>query len=128
MVTGIGGVFIKVNDPKKMAEWYQTNFAIGFGGSTYVGFKWENEHSTEHPGTTAFAFFPKDAADADASKKQAIVNFRVKDIEALIEQLKANGVQVDDKPVQSYSYGKFSWCIDPEGNKIELWEPIDGIF
>lgn len=127
MVTGIGGVFIKANDPKKLAAWYEEHLGVPFGGQSYVGFKWENPHSSEHPGTTAFSFFADNSGYFNPSEKKAMINFRVKELDALLERLKAAGAWVDEK-TDSAEYGKFGWCMDPEGNKIELWEPVDGIF
>ncbi len=123
-VTGIGGVFIKAKDPKAMAAWYEQHLGIGFGGQSYMSFKWINENNPDVPGSTVFSFFGQGANYFDPSTSPFMINFRVKDIDALIAQLRSDGVAVIGN-VESYDYGKFGWCMDPEGNKIELWEPVD---
>lgn len=126
-VTGLGGFFIKSKDPKSLAAWYEKHLGVPFNGTTYAGFKWINENNPALPGSTVFSFFGEDTKYFDPSKGSCMVNFRVKDLDSLLASLKAEGVTVDEK-TESYEYGKFGWCMDPEGNKIELWEPVDGIF
>ena len=114
-VTGIGGVFIKAKDPKALCKWYQDHLGIGFEGNTYVSFKWTNE------GSSVFSFFKEDTKYFDPSTSTVMVNFRVKDLEKLLETLKAEGVTIVGEMMKE-DYGKFGWIMDPEGNKIELWE------
>lgn len=124
-VTGIGGVFIKAKDPAALAAWYEKHLGIGFAGQSYVSFSWVNENNPAVPGTTVFSFF-KDSSDYFApSGAPYMLNFRVKDLDTLLAALRAEGVTVMEK-TEHYGYGKFGWCLDPEGNKIELWEPVDG--
>ena len=122
-VTGIGGVFIKAKDPKALCEWYETHLGIGFNGSTYVSFEWTNPEPTSKPGSTVFSFFKQDSKYFDPSNSSVMVNFRVKDLEQLLEVLKGEGVTVVGD-MMNESYGKFGWIMDPEGNKIELWEEL----
>jgi predicted enzyme related to lactoylglutathione lyase len=126
-VTGLGGFFIRSKDPKTLCAWYEKHLGVPFAGNTYAGFKWVNENNPEVPGSTVFSFFNENTDYFDPSEKQCMVNFRVKDLRALLAALKEEGVWVDEK-VEEYDYGKFGWTMDPEGNKIELWEPVDGIF
>ena len=124
-VTGIGGVFIKSKDPKALCEWYQKHLGIVFEGNTYVSFQWTNPHHPTLPGTTVFSFFKEDTKYFDPSTSSTMINFRVKDLVNLLETLKAEGVSVVGDMMDE-SYGKFGWIMDPEGNKVELWEPVDG--
>jgi predicted enzyme related to lactoylglutathione lyase len=125
-VTGLGGFFIRSKDPKALCAWYEKHLGVPFGGNTYAGFKWVNENNPDVPGSTAFSFFKEDSAYFPLSQ-QCMVNFRVKDLHALLKTLKEEGIATDEK-IEEFDYGKFSWITDPEGNKIELWEPVDGVF
>jgi len=124
-VTGIGGVFIKAKDPKAMAAWYEKHLGVDFGGQSYMSFKWINENNPDVPGSTVFSFFKTESDYFAPSASPFMINFRVKDLDVLLDRLIAEGVEVVGD-LQSYEYGKFGWCMDPEGNKIELWEPVDG--
>ena len=123
-VTGIGGVFLKARDPKAMTAWYQQHLGVEFGDNLYIDFRWINENNPGSTGHTVFSFFSNDSAYFSPSEKPVMINFRVKDLDALLAALKKAGVWVDEKK-DNYEYGKFGWCMDPEGNKIELWEPVD---
>jgi predicted enzyme related to lactoylglutathione lyase len=118
-VTGIGGVFIKSKDPKALCEWYQKHLGISFEGGTYVQFKWNGE------GSTVFSFFKQDSKYFEPSVSSVMINFRVKDLVKLLEALKEEGVTIVGEMTEA-EYGKFGWVMDPEGNKIELWEAVDG--
>ena len=123
-VTGIGGVFLKARDPKAMTAWYQLHLGVAFGDNLYIDFRWINENNPGSTGHTVFSFFSDDSTYFAPSEKPVMINFRVKHLDALLAALKKAGVWVDEK-TDSYEYGKFGWCMDPEGNKIELWEPVD---
>ena len=124
-VTGIGGVFIKAKDVKSLAGWYQKHLGIEFGNNSYVDFKWLNKDSNV-PGNTVFSFFKEDSTYFNPARKPFMINFRVNDLEGLLEELKKEGVEVvGDK--EEYEYGKFGWIMDPEENKIELWQPVNEI-
>ena len=118
-VTGIGGIFFKAKDPKKLGEWYQKHLGVPFDGNPYASLISEGAGET-----TVFSMFPEDTDYYEPSKKPFMFNLRVDDLHALLKVLKEEGVEVIDK-TEEYSYGKFGWIVDPEGNKIELWEPID---
>jgi predicted enzyme related to lactoylglutathione lyase len=118
-VTGIGGIFFKSDDPKKLKEWYNKHLGIG------EVFKWKDpENESAPPAVTAWSPFKQDTTYFAPSNKPFMFNYRVANLEALLEVLKEEGVQIV-APMEIHSYGKFGWIMDPEGNKIELWEPID---
>jgi predicted enzyme related to lactoylglutathione lyase len=121
-VTGLGGVFLKAKDAKSLCAWYEKHLGIPFGGSTYVSFEWVNHNNPDEPGSSVFSFFKEDSNYFNPSASPFMINFRVKDLSALLEQLKSEGVQPHGDMIEE-DYGKFAWIIDPEGNKVELWEP-----
>ena len=120
-VTGIGGFFFKANDPKKLNEWYRIH--LGLETNDYgCSFKWRDQNDAEC--ITQWSPFKDDTEYFAPSKKEFMQNFRVANLELLLIQLKSEGVTVVGE-MESYDYGKFGWIVDLEGNKIELWEPID---
>jgi predicted enzyme related to lactoylglutathione lyase len=121
-ITGLGGVFIKANDPKSLADWYQQQLGISFNGSSYVDLPFADADGKLSPGSNVFSFFSNDSKYFAPSQKQVMINLRVEDLFGLLEDLKAKGVELTGAPMDE-SYGKFAWIMDPEGNKIELWEP-----
>ena len=122
-VTGIGGIFFKCKDPKQMNEWYKTH--LGFNTTEYgVNFEWREESDPEKKGTTVWNPFSETTRYFEPSTKDFMLNYRVADLEALVEELKKEGVTIVDN-IETYDYGKFVHILDPEGNKIELWEPKD---
>ncbi len=121
-VTGIGGVFFKAKDPKALGAWYEARLGVKrepWGGSV---FRWRQHDEPERTGATAWNLFKQDATYFDPSTKPFMVNYIVDDLAAMLAQLRAGGVTVDDK-VDESEFGKFGWAIDPEGNRFELWEP-----
>lgn len=116
-VTGVGGVFLKARDPKALAAWYAEHLGIpkGEGGSLVFD-------GPESAGMTVFAHFPADSTYFGDGSQQSMVNFRVDDLDALLKRLSAADVRVDPKR-EDYAYGRFAWIWDPEGNRVELWEP-----
>lgn len=123
-VTGLGGVFIKAKDPKALCEWYQKHLGVEFNGNTYISVQWGNQNHPTAPGSTVFSFFKHDTRYFEPSGAPYMINFRVKDLEALLPVLKEEGVQIEGDLLKE-DYGQFCWIMDPEGNKIELWEPIE---
>jgi predicted enzyme related to lactoylglutathione lyase len=122
-VTGIGGIFFKSKDPVKMREWYQTH--LGFDGSPYgTNFEWRQDDDPTKKGSTVWSPFAETTKYFEPSAKDFMINYRVENLEALVEQLKNEGVTIVDK-IEPSDYGKFVHIIDLEGNKIELWEPVD---
>lgn len=122
-VTGIGGVFIKAIDPEALANWYKENLGIDFMEGNYAMFKWINE-KPDDPNETVFSFFKESSDYFDPSESKFMINFRVKDLKSLLSSLKEKGIWVAEK-TGDYEYGSFGWTMDPEGNKIELWQPKD---
>lgn len=123
-VTGIGGFFFKANDSKKLVEWYGKHLGLKTDqyGST---FWWKDNYGNDC--STQWSPFAADTTYFSPSEKQFMQNFRVENLEALLENLKQEGVTIVGE-IETYDYGKFGWILDPEGNKIELWEPIDKAF
>ncbi|HTY35993.1 MAG TPA: VOC family protein [Bacteroidota bacterium] len=122
-VTGLGGVFFRCEDPQKMREWYKTH--LGIDSNQYGGqFEWRSLEDPEKICVTAWNPFPQSTEYFKPSEKQFMFNYRVDDLASLLEELRKEGVTVVDT-IQEYDFGKFGWIMDPEGNKIELWEPID---
>jgi len=120
-VTGIGGVFLKSREPEGLYAWYEKHLGItrdpAHGG---VAFHWHDDKGDDP--FTAWAIFRHDSDYFAPSPAQFMINYRVADIDALLEALHAEGVQIDPKR-EDYDYGRFAWIYDPDGNKIELWEP-----
>jgi predicted enzyme related to lactoylglutathione lyase len=123
-VTGIGGIFFKCNDPEKMKQWYQTH--LGFNMDPYgAKFEWQQEGTDPtKKGYTLWSPFPDKTKYFEPSTRDFMINYRVENLEALVEELKKEGVTVLDN-IETYEYGKFVHILDAEGNKIELWEPGD---
>lgn len=117
--TGIGGIFFKAKDPKTLAAWYEKHLGISFEGNVYTSFVWD-----KIGGTTVLSLFAEDTDYYEPSEKPFMFNLRVDDLHALLKVLKEEGIEAVGK-TEEHSYGKFGWILDPEGNKIELWEPID---
>jgi len=124
-VTGLGGVFFKTKDPKQIKEWYGKH--LGLPVDEYgVSFQWidPNNKESKEPAVTAWSPFKEDTQYFHPSEKQFMFNYRVENLVELMKVLKEEGVQIVGD-IQEFPYGKFGWIMDPEGNKIELWEPID---
>ena len=122
-VKGIGGVFLKADDPTATREWYQKHLGIKSGkwGGT---FQWRKAEASNEKGYTAWSIFQTDTEYTNPSTKDTMINYRVENLEELLETLKAEGVEVVGE-MQVFEYGKFGWIMDPNGYKIELWEPND---
>jgi len=114
---GVGGIFLKAQDPKALSAWYATHLGIATqdGGSLVFD-------GPESAGMTVFAHFPQDTDYFGDGGQQVMVNFRVDDLDQLLVQLAAAGVRIDPKR-EDFPYGQFAWIWDPEGNRVELWEP-----
>jgi predicted enzyme related to lactoylglutathione lyase len=122
-VTGIGGIFFKCKDPKKIREWYQTH--LGLNTNQYGAvFEWRQGADTTKKGFTQWSPFGEKTKYFEPSTKDFMINYRVENLEVLVEQLKKDSVTIADK-IETVEYGKFVHIIDVEGNKVELWEPND---
>jgi predicted enzyme related to lactoylglutathione lyase len=124
-VTGIGGIFIKSPNPQRLKEWYRKHLGIEFEEWGGFAFRWQSDDNPQGVGTTVWSIFDAASNYFEPSKSQVMVNYRVADLRALIAALREEGCQVMDKLDES-EYGKFGWVVDPDGNKIELWEPPPG--
>jgi predicted enzyme related to lactoylglutathione lyase len=124
-VTGIGGVFFKSADPKRLAEWYQVHLGLNVEPWGGAAFQWANPDNPGGVGTTVWSPFKADTDHFAPSTGSFMINYRVDDLHALLAALRAEGCQVMDK-VDDSEYGKFGWVIDPDGNKVELWQPPEG--
>lgn len=123
-VTGIGGVFFRSKDPDKIKNWYSTH--LGLNCDQYgTTFQWRQLDGTI--GHTAWSPMDEKTAYLDPSKREFMINYRVENLEELLKVLKSEGVQTVGE-MEVYDYGKFGWIMDPEGNKIELWEPVESTF
>ena len=122
-VTGVGGIFFKSENPENLYQWYERHLGImrephGQGAS----FEWREAEDPQRKGMTVWSIFPKQTKYFDPSPADFMINYRVDDLDALLMALKEEGVEVDPRR-EDYDYGRFAWITDPEGNRIELWEP-----
>jgi len=125
-VTGIGGIFFKCKDPEKLRNWYKDH--LGMVTNEYgslIEFRLTDE--PEKKGYLQWSPFGEKTKYFEPSKKDFMINYRVENIEALVEELIKAGIDVVDT-IEEFEYGKFVHIMDPEGNKLELWEPVDNVF
>jgi predicted enzyme related to lactoylglutathione lyase len=122
-VTGIGGIFFKCKDPKKITEWYQKH--LGLDTNPYgATFEWFESPDSTKKAQTQWTPFAETTKYFEPSAKDFMINYRVENLEALVEELKKEGVTIVDK-IETFDYGKFVHILDAEGNKVQLWQPID---
>lgn len=122
-VTGIGGIFFKCKDPKKLNDWYKTH--LGLNTTDYgVTFEWRQEEDPTKTGQTQWSPFSETTKYFEPSTKDFMINYRVQNIGELVSHLRKDGVNITDT-METVEYGKFIHIMDIEGNKIELWEPND---
>jgi predicted enzyme related to lactoylglutathione lyase len=124
-VTGIGGIFFKANDPAALQAWYREHLGVDVQPWGGAAFDWTDDEGKPVGGTTAWSITSMQSAQFAPSTASFMVNYRVHDLHALIDALRAEGCNVLDK-IDDSEYGKFGWVIDPEGNKVELWQPPAG--
>jgi len=122
-VTGIGGVFFSAKDPAKMQSWYKTHLGIDVQSWGGAAFPWVDDDGAPVNGTTAWLI--GDGSSFKPGNPTFMVNYRVADLHGLLRALREEGCEVLDK-VEDSDYGIFGWVIDPEGNKVELWQPPEG--
>jgi predicted enzyme related to lactoylglutathione lyase len=125
-VTGIGGIFFKSKDPKKMKEWYKVHLGINTNQYGAV-FEWRRASDSTQKGFSQWSPFKESTKYFEPSTKEFMINYRVADLEKLVAVLKIEGVTIIDS-IESYDYGKFVHILDEEQNKIELWEPNDKVY
>jgi len=122
-VTGLGGIFFRSPDPEATNEWYRRHLGIPVTPHG-ANFEWRDAKDPTQTGITVWSTFKQETKYFDPSTSEFMINYRVADLEGLLAALRAEGVTIVGE-MQSYDYGKFGWIVDPEGRKIELWEPID---
>ena len=124
-VTGIGGIFFNANDPVALQAWYKQHLGIDVQEWGGAAFPWTDAAGSPTKGTTAWSIGAADSKQFAPSKSTFMVNYRVEDLVALLQSLRDEGCNVLEKTDDS-EYGKFGWVMDPEGNKVELWQPPAG--
>ena len=124
-VTGIGGIFFKAKDPKALAAWYKQHLGIDVQPWGGAAFTWTDGDGKPFAGTTAWSITSMTSDQFAPSASTFMVNYRVDDLDALIAALRGEGCNVLE-PMNDPNFGKFGWVIDPEGNKVELWQPNPG--
>jgi predicted enzyme related to lactoylglutathione lyase len=118
-VTGIGGVFFKANDPKTLQEWYARHLGVPVGEHGFATFPWRELDGKE--AMTVWSAFPRDTRHFGDGPQTFMLNYRVDDLDAVLAALAAEGVTVEKR--EDGEFGRFGWIVDPEGNRVELWEP-----
>ena len=121
-VTGIGGIFFQAKDPAALGAWYKRHLGIDVQPWGGAAFDWTDAAGNPTSGTTAWSVFPEDSDQFAPSRAPFMINYRVDNLAALLQALRDEGCNVLDR-TDDGEYGKFGWVIDPEGNKVELWEP-----
>lgn len=121
-VTGIGGVFFRAEDPTRLGGWYRRHLGIPVNDSGYCDFRWRDEDDPARLGRTVWSLFPADSDYLGSGESGFMINYRVADLDGLLAALREEGVEVEDG-IEEHEYGRFAWITDPEGNRIELWEP-----
>jgi predicted enzyme related to lactoylglutathione lyase len=124
-VTGIGGIFFKARDPKALQAWYKRHLGIDVQPWGGAAFRWTDADGQPVAGTTAWSIGSAESDSFAPGTAPFMVNYRVADLRALLDALREEGCDVLDK-LDDSEFGKFGWVIDPEGNKVELWEPPAG--
>jgi predicted enzyme related to lactoylglutathione lyase len=123
-VTGIGGIFFKSKNPAEQRDWYKNN--LGLKTDDYGSlFEFRDADNPEKKGQLQWSPFDEKTTYFEPSEREFMINYRVENMVELVDQLKAAGVTICDS-IEEFEYGKFIHIMDPEGNKIELWEPVDG--
>ena len=121
-VTGISGIYQKTPDPKRMVRWYSNYFGL-FSSQELHTFRSRDYENPESAAHTVLAYYPDDSAYFTPSQKNSMISFRVHGLDVLLRKLRSKGIEVLEES-ERYNHGKFAWLLDPEGNKIELWEPV----
>jgi predicted enzyme related to lactoylglutathione lyase len=120
--TGIGGIFFKANDPEALARWYADHLGVALENPTVSSFEWRERNDPDTFGCTVWSPFKASSTYFDPGRASFMVNFRVRELVRLLQNLRAAGVTVFET-IDEYDYGRFAWILDGEGNKVELWEP-----
>ena len=121
-VTGIGGIFFKARNPEGLRDWYRRHLGFDIQEWGGLSFPWQRPEAPEPHGVTVWTIFPASSPYFDPSPAAFMVNYRVADLDGVLAALRAEGCTVDER-TETSSYGKFGWVMDPEGNRLELWQP-----
>jgi len=119
-VTGIGGIFFKSEDPKKLYDWYERHLGIKHQPDSGAMFQWRDAEDSTKKGMTIWSIFPASTKYFNPSHSSFMLNYRVENLDELLKLLREEGI---DSKREDSDYGKFAWIMDPDGNRIELWEP-----
>jgi catechol 2,3-dioxygenase-like lactoylglutathione lyase family enzyme len=122
-ILGIGGIFFKSANQQQMQEWYAKHLGLADSGHGVVMLPWREKDNPESEQVTAWVIFPSNTKKFDPSPASFMLNYIVDDLEALLDRLAKEGVHIDTKLQDEY--GRFAWIYDPDGNKIELWQPLN---
>ena len=123
-VTGLGGIFFKSKDNEKLKKWYAKHLGIPAGQYGH-NFEWRDNDDPKKKGLTVWNPFEGETKYFQPSERDFMINYRVENLVELLDVLKEEGVKIAGE-MQEFEYGKFAWIMDCDGNKIELWEPVDG--
>lgn len=121
-VVGIGGIFIKARDPEKLRAWYREHLGLDIEDWGGMAFSWNRPDGPGENGITIWSVFEDSSEYFAPSPARFMINYIVNDLQAVLAELRSEGCEVDTKTQES-EFGKFGWVMDPEGNRIELWEP-----
>jgi predicted enzyme related to lactoylglutathione lyase len=121
-VTGIGGVFFRSKDPTATNAWYKEHLGVPVGEDGNTSFSWRDDEQPQRRGMTVWAPFAADTDYFGNPSQQCMINYCVENLDALLEELQREGVEIVRQREES-EYGKFAWIVDPDGNRVELWEP-----
>ena len=121
-VVGIGGIFFKARDPDRLRAWYREHLGLEISEWGGVVFDPMPASPAGRQGTTVWSIFPADTTYFEPGTSSFMINYRVEDLDAVLAALRAEGCEVDER-VDSSEFGRFGWVMDPEGNRLELWEP-----
>ncbi|HEX8246058.1 MAG TPA: VOC family protein [Longimicrobium sp.] len=125
-VTGIGGIFFKSADHKALSQWYARHLGVDLQDWGGAPFRWGEGAPDAPSGTTVWSVFSAGTKYLEPSTASFMVNYRVRDLDAMLAQLREAGVWVDEKTMDDPDLGRFGWAMDPDGNKLELWQPAAG--
>lgn len=121
-VAGIGGIFFKSENPERLMAWYKEKLGIEAEWDHGHVFKWKDPDRPDDDGMTVWSIFPASSTYMDPGGRSFMINYRVHDLQAMLQQLRDEGATVDEK-IEESEFGKFGWTYDADGNKVELWEP-----
>lgn len=121
-VTGIGGIFFKARDADALRAWYRAHLGLDVQSWGGVAFPWRESEMPDREGATIWTIFPSDSDYFGPSGARFMINYRVADLAKVLSELREEGCRVEER-VEESEFGKFGWIVDPEGNRVELWEP-----